>query len=556
VQPTDPIPALEHGRACHARRDWADAYEALAAADGVAPLAIDDLERLAWSAALIGRDDAMLVAQERVYQACVEAGQPVRAARAAFWSGFRLFSMGEQGRATAWLARAQRLVEGHGEDCAIPGYLLLPVAHRHLAAREYEAALDSAARAATIGERCRERDLTALARNLQGRALVRLGRMEQGLALLDETMLAVTAGELSPLVTGLIYCNVIAACQQVCALSRSREWTAALALWCEAQPQLVKFTGNCLVHRAEIMQFSGAWDEALEEARRAAAARAAGPMDREAVANGLYQQAEIHRLRGDFAASEAAYARASGLGREPQPGLALLRLAQGQRDAAVTAIRRVLAATSDPLARIALLPAGVEILLAAGAVDEACTACDALEQLADSYDTEVLHAIAARSRASVQLAAGAPQQALEPLARAFHIWQRSGAPYMAARVRMLAARACRALGDDDAARLELRAARAVFEHLGARPDLAALDTLDRAVAPADGSHGLSPRELQVLRLVAAGHTNKAIARELSLSDKTIDRHVSKHLHEGQRGHAGRRHRLRVRAQAGLNRSLA
>ncbi len=524
--PAEHAAAVERGRASYARRAWADAHATLAAAHRNAPLAVSDLERLAWSAALIGRDDDMLAALEAVYRACETAGDTLRGAHAAFWSGFRLFAMGEQGRATAWLTRARRLVEGRGDDCAIPGYLLLPRAHQQLAAREYEAAHDSAARAAAIGERCLERDLCALARNLQGRALLRLGRIEQGLALLDEAMLAVTADELSPIVTGLVYCNVIAACQQVYALGRSREWTAALASWCESQPQLAKFTGNCLVHRAEILQFSGAWDEALNEARGAAAMQSAGPFAREPEANGLYQQAEIHRLRGEFAAAEAAYARASALGREPQPGLALLRLAQEQRQSAVAAIRRVLATSTDPLARMALLPACVEILLADRAIDDALAACDALELLVDRYDTEVLRAIAAQARGAVQLAAGAAPQALESLASASHVWRQLGAPYLGARVRMLVARACHALGDDDAARLELQAARAALELLGARPDLAALEALERSCSPSERPHGLSARELQVLRLLAAGHTNKAIARELSLSDKTVDRHVS------------------------------
>ncbi len=350
---------------------------------------------------------------------------------------------------------------------------------------------------------------------------MRQGRVEAGLALLDEAMVGVTTGEVSPLVAGILYCGVIHSCQQVYAMSRCREWTEGFARWCEQQPEAA-FTGLCLVHRSEILQFNGSWRDAIDEARRASARLSREP-DPAAAAEASYQEAEVHRLRGEFAEAEEAYRRATQCGREPQPGLALLRLAEGRTDAAAAQIRRVAGAATDRLQRVRLLPACVEILLAAREVEEAEQACRELAEPAGIFAPAVLGAMAAHARGAVALARGDARAALGPLRRSLETWQRVGAPYLAARLRMLVSQACRALGDDEGADLELDAARAVLQDLGAAPDLARLDTLgERVPAPP----GLSPRELQVLRRVAAGRTNKAIAAELHLSERTVDRHVS------------------------------
>jgi tetratricopeptide (TPR) repeat protein len=361
------------------QRAWADAYQAFLRADQETPLAAEDLELLAMTAYLVGRDEEYLGALERAYNAHRDGRQCPRAVRCAFWLGFRLLMRGETGRATGWLARAQRLLERDARECAERGYLLLPVVEQRLESGDYEAAYAAAADAAAIGERCGDADLIACARHQQGRVRLQQGQIEAGLALLDETMVTVTAGELSPLVTGLMYCSVIKTCQQVYALDRAREWTAALTQWCEGQSDMVAFTGVCRVHRAEIMQLRGSWPEAIAEARRAYA-RSQG-VDQRAAAAALYQEAEIHRLTGEFAAAEEAYRGASRLGLEPQPGLALLRLAQGHCDAAATAIRRVASTTVERPKRMSLLPAYVEIMLAAGDIEDARSACRELEGL-------------------------------------------------------------------------------------------------------------------------------------------------------------------------------
>ena len=369
------------------------------------------------------------------------------------------------------------------------------------------------AAAVEAGQRFADADLLAIAVHEQGSMRIRQGEVQAGLSLLDEAMVAVTAGELSPIATGLVYCSVIEGCQRVHELRRAQEWTAALARWCEEQDDLVAFTGRCLVHRAEIMQVRGAWDEALEEARQAARTPDAG-------GQALYRQGELHRLRGEFAAAEQAYREASRHGAEPQPGLALLRLVQSRGEAAVAAISRAVGEASDPLARSRLLPAQVEIMLATGDAEAAALACDELETLAEWMDSHVLGATAAHAAAAVYLAEeDDPLAALMSARGAAEAWQELDAPYECARARELVGLACRALGDEDSAAFEIEAAGETFARLGAAVDVARLEG-------SDAGHGLSARELQVLRLVAAGKTNKAIADELVLSERTVERHVS------------------------------
>jgi DNA-binding CsgD family transcriptional regulator len=510
---------LERGRECYGRRAWGDAYQALRCADEAGALDADDLDRLATASYLVGRDLEFQQLTERLYRVHIQSGDHARAARCAFWLAITFLLRGESGQSSAWTARCQQLAED--DRCIERGYLLGAIAEQQLRDGDADAAHATAGEVFEIASALGDADLVAAARHAQGRALIERGDVSAGLRYLDETMLAVVAGELLPIMTGLMYCSVIATCRQVYAFERAREWTTALSRVCEQQPEMVAFTGACLVHRAEIMQLEGAWPDALLEACRACerALRA----DRKPPGAAFYQQAEIHRLRGECAQAEDAYRAASERGFEPQPGLALLRLAQGRTAAACAAIRRLIGAPGERAQRAALLPAYVEIMLAIGTLDEARRACDELRELAQRFDARVLRAVVAQAEGALAIAEGEPRAALEPLRCAFNLWTRLDAPYETARVRVLLGQACRALGDDEAAALELNAARATFTRLGAKPELARLDA---PLEPASKKSPLTARELHVLRLISTGRTNKEIASNLSLSERTIDRHVT------------------------------
>ena len=351
-------------------------------ADQVSPLEPEDLELLATSAAMLGDDDEYMSVLERAHHAYLDEGETLRAVRCAFWVGMFSAIRGELARSTGWFGRAHRLLGRDERDSVERGYLLAAVMMQQEESGDYEAAHATTLEAIGIGERFGDADLVALALREQGRMLLDRGQVEAGLGVLDEVMVAVSTGELSPMVTGLLYCSVIHDCRQVYELRRAREWTAALTQWCAEQPEMVAFNGRCLVHRAEIMQVDGAWPDALAEARRAGE-RFAQVLNQVATGEAFYRQGEIHRLRGERALAEEAYREASRCGWEPQPGLALLRLAQGDNDAAAAAIRRVVGEATEPLKRAGLLPAYVEIMLAAGDLEEARSACRELEEITE-----------------------------------------------------------------------------------------------------------------------------------------------------------------------------
>jgi DNA-binding CsgD family transcriptional regulator len=510
--------AIDLGRDAFRRRAWREAVVQLSAADDEAGLDVDDLERLATAAYLTGEHDCV-GAWARAYQQSLALGDAARAARCAGWAAHGSFEAGEVARGGGWLARAQVLVEEGGLDGPERGWLLVPQAIACVA-DDPAGALEGFAAAGEIAKRFGDRDLAAMAGMGQGQALISLGACGRAMPLLDEAMVAVTAGEVSPIVAGGVLCGAIDACQRMLDVRRATEWTAVLSRWCDAQPDLVPFRGQCLVHRAEIMQLHGDWRDAGDEAERACECLSGTP----AAGDALYRQAELQRLRGDVRKAEEAYRAATNAGRPPQPGLALLRLAQGRTDTAVAAIRRVVDEAIGAVDRARVLGPFVEIMLAAGDTDTARAGADELGAIAVEVDTAYVRALAAHAAGAVRLAEGDPNGALSDLRTAWAAWRDLGAPHEAAKVRLLIGLAFRAVGDADSAAMEFDAARLAFDSLGAGTDVAQVEQLLRA-EPLERPGGLSERELDVLVLVARGSTNRAIAAALVISEHTVARHI-------------------------------
>lgn len=512
---------LTRGRDAFDRWAWARAYEQLsAAADG---LEVADLERLAQAAYLVGRRGESIEAWTRAHQDYLRRNEVPRAARCGFWLAVGHLYNGEPAQGSGWIDRVRRLLDQHGIECVEQGYLRFAAGLRSTFSGDVEAGYAGFSDAADLGERFADPQLVAQARVGQGRCLIYLGRIAEGVGLLDEAMVAVSAREVSPMATGDVYCTAIEGYQEVLDVPRVREWTEALSRWCEAQPELVLYRGQCLLHRAELLALQGAWTEAVTEAQRACD-RLAHPFH-PAVAAATYLRAELHRLRGEADAAEAAFGDAADLGREPQPGLALLRLAQGHAEAAETAIRRAWAQAEDPFSRTRIAAPFTEIVLSAGDVAAARAAADVLCDLPADLDGLFLRALRAQVTGAVLLAEGDPPGAQAALRAALHAWQALGAPYEAARTRVLIGTACRASGDDDGAVAEAQAARAVFVSLGAAPDVPRAEAL---LAPRSRAHpgGLTDREVEVIVLVAAARTNRDIARELGISEKTVASHLN------------------------------
>jgi len=516
--------ALQRGREAFDRHRWTDAYAAFDAVDREQPLGAEDLELLSVSSYLTGqsaeRTNGLLT---RTHHAYLERGERARAAQAAFWLAFSLIHAGERAQAAGWTARAQRLLDESQIDCVERGYVLIPQALQKIAS-DVTAAAALFAAAAAIGDRFGDANLSSLARQGHGRALLRQGEIANGTALLDEAMVAVTAGDVSPAVAGTIYCSVISGCVEIFDLRRAQEWTDALNRWCATQSGMVTYRGECLVHRAEVMMAHGDWPQAIEQARDACDHFERAAM-RSALAAAWYLLGDLHRLRGNTASADDAYRRSSDAGRTPLPGLALLWLEQGRGDDAKAALGRALEEISDRRQRALALCAYVDVLLAVGDVATARRAADELAAIADALETPLLRATADQRMGGVLLAEGHPKDALRVLHRARTTWRDLDVPHEIARVSVLIGRACRALGDAAGGDLELNAARRALTALGAAPDLARLDVAPRGPSASDEGP-LTTREIQVLQLIACGKTNRAIADDLRISEKTVARHVS------------------------------
>jgi len=511
----------DDGRRALEQRRWTAAFSLLSEADAAGELDADDLERLATAAHLLGRTDASTTAWTRAYRHHTEAGHFDRAAKAAFWLGFGLVNRGEMALAGGWFSRAQRLLDEHSLDGPERGYLMLPTAIMTFESGQPEDAHHIFSEILEVAERFRDPALLALTRLGVARCCIRLERTAEGVAGLDELMVSVAADEVPVIVVGDVYCTAILACRDLFDMRRSKEWTDALTRWCDAQPDLVPYRGQCLVHRSEISQLRGDWPGAIEEAE-SARVLLSDPPGQAAIGMAHYQLGELQRVSGAFDEAEGSYAAAIEHGHDPHPGLALLRLAQGRSDAAEGAIRRALDEATGPVRRAQLLPAVVDISLSTGDVAAAHAAATEMTMHAERFASHFLHALARWATGKVALAEHDPSAALRDARDAGMTWRELDAPYWGAHARIVAGLACRELGDADTAELELAAARATFGRLGAVPDAA---LVERLAAPAR-SGPLTGREIEVLRLVASGKTNRAIANDLALSEKTVARHIS------------------------------
>jgi DNA-binding NarL/FixJ family response regulator len=499
---------------------WLHVYEDLSGRDP-ASLAAVELEALAEAAWWLCKSDESIAARQGAYAAFRDANDDRGAARAAARLFHDHFYRGEGAVAVGWLRRGFRHVEGD-PDCVESGWLQMAEAELSLHRGPLEQAVAGAAKAIRTAQDHRDADLAAVAMQIQGRALIAQGRIADGLALLDEAMTCVLAGELAPLYTGWVYCSVILACKDLADLQRASEWTEAAKSWCEALPATTPYRqGLCRIYRGEVLALRGAWAEAEAELRRAH--QQLLPHKPQGAAEASYGVGEVLRRRGDLAGAEQAFVRAQQLGWDPQPGMALLRLAQGRVEAAAAALRSALASPMvDRFGRARLLAAQVEVAIAAGALDDARPAARELATIADGLASAVVRATASMAQGALQLAAGSPAAALEQLRGALHGWRALQLPYEEATARLLIGTTQRMLGDEDGGRIEIDAARAGFDRLGAAADARHAALLQRGRAP---QRVLTDREVQVLRLVAAGRRNRDIADALHLSEHTVARHM-------------------------------
>lgn len=491
------------------RRDWQAAYDAYRSLDEPGT---DDLEGLAEAAWWLGHMQESISHYSDANRRYLDAGNQCGAGRTAFLLAIHTRLVGEAAQSAGWLSRAQRLLAGVPE-CAEHGYVLYLEIAGLMGKGDLDGALAGAHRMQELGRTFQDASLVALGTYFEGRVRVKQARVPDGLALLDEAMVAALSDELALFWTGAIYCGLMDACNELRDMRRASEWTEATRRWCDPLPLASLYPGICRVHHAQVLQTRGSWQLAEEEAL--GACRDMVGVDVFAVADAYYEVGEVRRLRGDLAGAEAAYGHAHEHGRDPQPGLALLRLAQGNVTAASAAISAALAAAGGSRPeRAGLHAAQVEVALATGDLDTAEASADELASCALAFHSAGLRAEGNRYLGAVRLQQGRTVEAMGLLRLAFKDWQELDVPYESARTRLLMGQAFRALGDDEAAQREEAAARACFERLGVRQN--------RDTAP----NGLTPREVEVVRLIAAGKSNRGIAEALVLSEKTVARHLS------------------------------
>ena len=507
--------AREHHRASR----WVEACAEFAAADAVEPLAVEDLEAFAEAAQVCARGDEAVALLHRVFDLRVGADDPDAAGQVAFWLWWALVNNNDVVRASGWLQQTSRTL---GPSAADSPWLRIPEAmvqattgHRARAGELLGAIVDEG-----------QGEVVPWALSMWGQALIDEGRLQDGLERLEEAMAILLSQGLSPRVTPWIYCAAVRGCCLARDFARARDWNRSMAAWLDSLDNLAgAYLGNCRIYRSRLMLLNGAWPQALAEI-----VAVCDDLDGHTgwvCGHAWYQLGEVRRLRGEWDAAQDAYLRAAEHGCPTQPGLALLRLAEGDVEAASAGIRRALTEVTAKPERLDLLKAAVTIHLEEGKVEAARGAVTELEEItAAALRTPVIEAEVCAARGALALCEGDPGRALPFLRRAVGTWQELDAPHERATVNVLLGQACRALADHDGARIEFSAARETFERLGARPDLARLDRVVAATDAASEASGLTRREIEVLRLMARGLANRAIANELHLSERTVHRHVA------------------------------
>jgi DNA-binding NarL/FixJ family response regulator len=516
----DDADSLTRAREAYAQQDWPTAA-VLFAATTPDDLTADDLAADADAQFWMGRFKDCLQLGAAAYGAFMAESRPDAAAMVAIRVGIGHLASGDEPQGMGWLSRARRLAEGLPE-CAVHGYLLfLTAVEGNLRAGRPTDALVAARQLQDLGRRLDDPDMVTMGIHAEGRALIKAGQAADGLALVDEAMVAVLDGWLTPFTVGTLYCHTIVACHEVADLRRMISWTDLTEEWLDTLPAALPlggpFGGLCAVHRAQLLLLRGAWDEAERTALQAVEYLDFGRPDYAAEA--WYVVAESRRRRGDPDATDA-YDEAHARGRNPQPGRALLRLAEGDAEGAARSVRSALAAAGrDPLRRAPLCAASVEVAIAAGRKQDADSAAAELEETALTYATSGLVAMAASARGAVLLAEDRAEEALPVLRDAYRRWRELGAAYDAAGVCVRLAEAYLALGDAESAAAEAALAASAFERLGAR-------------RPAPGAPGgLTAREYEVLALVAEGRSNRQIGEALFISDRTVARHLTNIFHK-------------------------
>jgi DNA-binding CsgD family transcriptional regulator len=512
---------IVRARAAMAGHRWGDAHAGFSAALAQGPLGAEDLADLGEAAWWRGEIDQCLESLEEAYRLYVARGEPAAATagKLAMEVGYFWLLRGEQAIGAGWFGRARRLLDSHPEWVE-HGYLRSLEIDDALAAGDYEAARRLAGDVLRVSRLHGDETLEAIALAGEGIARIKEGDVATGMSILDEAMVPVAAGRVQAAYAGNIYCQLMQVCHELADVRRARQWTDATARWCEGFDSAVMFVGICRVHRVQLMQRNGQWERAEAEARRVCEELAS--LNVSAVAEGYYQLAEVHRLRGEAGPAAEAYRQAHLRGRDPQPGLSLLWLAEGQTDTAARGIAGAARLTSDSLARAPLLAAQVEIAVAAGDGETARSAATELAHTAERYGSSGLRAEASEAEGRAALANGDTSVAVRQLGLAVQRWSDMGAPYRAARARVHLALGLQTADAQEAAALELDAAAAAFDALGADRDTRIVAQL-RASPGLPG--GLTAREAEVLVLIATGQTNRQTAQQLLLSEKTVARHL-------------------------------